>query len=81
MDLFHLQIFLDMAVLVEAQGELLDNIETQVGCQTFLGSIHMCLLTKVNIPVTNKYPELGYFCGLFPFEIASTLNWLLGPTR
>ncbi|KAG0591294.1 hypothetical protein KC19_1G164500 [Ceratodon purpureus] len=25
------QIFLDMAVLVEAQGELLDNIETQVG--------------------------------------------------
>jgi hypothetical protein len=24
------QIFLDMAVLVEAQGELLDNIETQV---------------------------------------------------
>lgn len=26
-----LQIFLDMAVLVEAQGELLDNIETQVG--------------------------------------------------
>ncbi|BBN16196.1 protein MpSYP1-like [Marchantia polymorpha subsp. ruderalis] len=26
------QIFLDMAVLVEAQGELLDNIETQVCC-------------------------------------------------
>lgn len=24
------QIFLDMAVLVEAQGDLLDNIETQV---------------------------------------------------
>lgn len=30
------QIFLDMAVLVEAQGELLDNIETQVGCFTLL---------------------------------------------
>ncbi len=28
------QIFLDMAVLVEAQGELLDNIETQV-CMCF----------------------------------------------
>jgi len=25
------QIFLDMAVLVEAQGEMLDNIEQQVG--------------------------------------------------
>lgn len=25
-----MQIFLDMAVLVEAQGDLLDNIETQV---------------------------------------------------
>ena len=25
------QIFLDMAVLVEAQGEMLDNIEKQVG--------------------------------------------------
>lgn len=25
------QIFLDMAVLVEAQGEMLDNIEAQVG--------------------------------------------------
>lgn len=25
-----LQIFLDMAVLVDAQGEMLDNIETQV---------------------------------------------------
>jgi hypothetical protein len=28
------QIFLDMAVLVEAQGELLDNIETQASCFT-----------------------------------------------
>ncbi len=27
------QIFLDMAVLVEAQGEMLDNIEKQVGQQ------------------------------------------------
>ncbi len=27
------QIFLDMAVLVEAQGEMLDNIEAQVGDQ------------------------------------------------
>lgn len=26
------QIFLDMAVLVEAQGEMLDNIEAQVCC-------------------------------------------------
>lgn len=25
------QVFLDMAVLVEAQGEMLDNIEQQVG--------------------------------------------------
>lgn len=25
------QIYLDMAVLVEAQGEILDNIENQVG--------------------------------------------------
>jgi len=31
------QIFLDMAVLVEAQGEMLDNIEQQVG---FLPSIY-----------------------------------------
>jgi hypothetical protein len=27
------QVFLDMAVLVEAQGEMLDNIEKQVGVQ------------------------------------------------
>lgn len=33
------QIFLDMAVLVEAQGELLDNIETQVGSLTFFTSL------------------------------------------
>lgn len=36
MDLYDLQIFLDIAVLVEAQGELLDNIETQVGSFTSL---------------------------------------------
>lgn len=29
-----MQIFLDMAVLVDAQGELLDNIETQVSTTT-----------------------------------------------
>jgi diphthamide synthase (EF-2-diphthine--ammonia ligase) len=29
------QIFLDMAVLVEAQGEMLDNIEAQVGMVYF----------------------------------------------
>lgn len=31
------QIFLDMAVLVEAQGEMLDNIEAQVGAGCQLG--------------------------------------------
>lgn len=29
--LFMMQIFLDMAVLVDAQGDMLDNIEAQVG--------------------------------------------------
>jgi t-SNARE complex subunit (syntaxin) len=37
------QIFLDMAVLVEAQGEMLDNIETQargkVGRQSSVGGL------------------------------------------
>ena len=32
------QIFLDMSVLVDAQGEMLDNIEQQVGTQTFANS-------------------------------------------
>lgn len=30
------QVFLDMAVLVEAQGEMLDNIEQQVASLTLL---------------------------------------------
>ena len=30
------QVFLDMAVLVEAQGEMLDNIEQQVASPTLL---------------------------------------------
>jgi syntaxin 1B/2/3 len=32
------QVFLDMAVLVEAQGEMLDNIEKQVGRQLLASS-------------------------------------------
>lgn len=28
--MYYAQIFLDMAVLVDAQGDMLDNIETQV---------------------------------------------------
>lgn len=41
------QIFLDMAVLVEAQGEMLDNIEAQV---------HSCYL---NFFSTLPYPQRG----------------------
>ena len=36
------QIFLDMAVLVEAQGEMLDNIETQARACFVLGAAGMC---------------------------------------
>ena len=43
------QIFLDMAVLVEAQGEMLDNIEQQVrasagrcGCGTAVYALYSC---------------------------------------
>ena len=35
------QVFLDMAVLVEAQGEMLDNIEQQVGVGS--GMLAPCL--------------------------------------
>lgn len=35
------QIFLDMAVLVEAQGEMLDNIEAQVCRCTFLRPLYL----------------------------------------
>jgi hypothetical protein len=35
------QIFLDMAVLVEAQGELLDNIESQAGFLSILDILPM----------------------------------------
>lgn len=52
------QIFLDMAVLVDAQGELLDNIETQVS-QILI----ICLdyLTALLLLVQ------GLFCLLMPF--------------
>ena len=36
------QIFLDMAVLVEAQGEMLDNIETQARACSVVGATGMC---------------------------------------
>lgn len=36
------QVFLDMAVLVEAQGEMLDNIEQQVGWNIYT---HLCMLS------------------------------------
>jgi hypothetical protein len=41
------QIFLDMAVLVEAQGEMLDNIETQESCT---GAAPFLVLTLPGIP-------------------------------
>lgn len=46
------QIFLDMAVLVDAQGELLDNIETQVSqilviCLDCLTAL--LLLVQINV--------------------------------
>ena len=46
------QIFLDMAVLVDAQGELLDNIETQVSqilviCLDYLTAL--LLLVQINV--------------------------------
>ena len=40
------QIFLDMAVLVEAQGEMLDNIEQQVS-----PSSHICLVPSLMYPL------------------------------
>jgi len=36
------QIFLDMAVLVEAQGQMIDNIEAQVRCIVFI-----CIFVKL----------------------------------
>ena len=39
-----MQIFLDMAVLVDAQGDMLDNIESQVS--SFLDKIILIMVTK-----------------------------------
>lgn len=36
------QIFLDMAVLVEVQGEMLDNIEHQVRCSMIQATVKIC---------------------------------------
>lgn len=52
------QIFLDMAVLVEAQGELLDNIETQVDCLTSLG-LYLFLFKGKPLKMLN--PLFPYF--------------------
>ena len=38
------QVFLDMAVLVEAQGEMLDNIEQQVGLLVWILALYKPLL-------------------------------------
>ena len=46
------QIFLDMAVLVEAQGEMLDNIEQQVG------SLFCLYQTSGMFPLKNKVSQL-----------------------
>ncbi len=40
------QIFLDMSVLVDAQGEMLDNIEQQVG-QTLIANDSNCISSTV----------------------------------
>lgn len=51
------QIFLDMAVLVEAQGELLDNIETQVSGRS-LGA-DSSLRYHVQVAKANDYVNQG----------------------
>jgi hypothetical protein len=52
------QIFLDMAVLVEAQGEMLDNIEQQVG---ILGLAHLTARCRSYKPLVSDV--LGPFTG------------------
>ena len=46
-----LQIFLDMAVLVEAQGEMLDNIEAQVGSVYALGQDDSAVSLLPSLPL------------------------------
>jgi syntaxin 1B/2/3 len=53
------QIYLDMAVLVEAQGEILDNIENQVCCY-FYTSLSMWILACICI--MQEYVLLGIGC-------------------
>lgn len=48
------QIFLDMAVLVEAQGEMLDNIEAQVG-----GWAAGCVFSGLGASAAPTWPRLG----------------------
>lgn len=63
-----LQIYMDLAVLVEAQGELLDNIEAQVNKRDFISStissVHRIFLSfKLTVsPLPSSYMT-GYKCG------------------
>jgi hypothetical protein len=47
-----MQIFLDMAVLVDAQGDMLDNIESQVS--SFLDKIILIMVTKKRLITSQK---------------------------
>ena len=44
------QIFLDMSVLVEAQGEMLDNIEAQVGKSVEYVRENVALVPRASLP-------------------------------
>lgn len=52
------QIFLDMSVLVEAQGEMLDNIEQQVGHAT--ASHAPCKMVVIIIIIIASKPPLSW---------------------
>jgi t-SNARE complex subunit (syntaxin) len=52
------QIFLDMAVLVEAQGEMLDNIETQARARSVWGMAASCCIAHATDRCTPLYYRL-----------------------
>ena len=57
------QIFLDMAVLVEAQGEMLDNIEAQVHVSWFWGNHRQRSKKDKSSRQTSQLGDCGVVCG------------------
>ena len=77
------QIFLDMAVLVEAQGEMLDNIEAQARLTYHLAlplslSVSPCCLTRLQVPIKQETPA---YTGLHVSSIPQRCNCMADPWR